>query len=114
MPESSTVSEKSRLFAVRIVRLYQYLCNEKKEYVNQIISNCNNSYIRTWMFGRLWFIRRSNNKRTGNRGRNNRNGGRRERKEAYKPEISPDRAPKSDIDGASLYGKVEIRSTITE
>ena len=47
-------------------------------------------------------------------GRNNRNGGRRERKEAYKPEISPDRAPKSDIDGASLYGKVEIRSTVTE
>ena len=33
MPESSTVGEKSRLFAVRIVRLYQYLCNEKKEYV---------------------------------------------------------------------------------
>lgn len=51
----------------------------------------------------------------GNRGgRNSRNGGRRERKEAYKPEISPDRAPKSDIDGGSLYGKVEIRSAITE
>lgn len=54
---------------------------------------------------------RNNNFRGG---RNNRNGGRRERKEAYKPEISPDRAPKSDIDGASLYGKVEIRSTVTE
>ena len=50
----------------------------------------------------------------GNRGRNNRNGGRREKKEAYKPEISPDRAPKSDIDGSALYGKVEIRSTTTE
>lgn len=50
----------------------------------------------------------------GNRGRNNRNGGRRERKEAYKPEISPDRAPKSDIDGSVLYGKVEIRSSKTE
>ncbi len=50
----------------------------------------------------------------GNRGRNNRNGGRREKKEAYKPEISADRAPKSDIDGSALYGKVEIRSTITE
>ncbi len=50
----------------------------------------------------------------GGRGRNNRNGGRRERKEAYKPEISPDRAPKSDIDGSSLYGKVEIRSIKTE
>ena len=41
-------------------------------------------------------------------------GGRRERKEAYKPEISPDRAPKSDFDGGSLYGKVEIPSKITE
>ena len=50
----------------------------------------------------------------GNRGRNNRSGGRRERKEAYKPEISPDRAPMSDIDGSSLYGKVEIRSAKTE
>ena len=50
----------------------------------------------------------------GNRGRNNRNGGRREKKEAYKPEISPARAPKSDIDGSALYGKVEIRSTTTE
>lgn len=50
----------------------------------------------------------------GNRGRNNRNGGRREKKETYKPEISSDRAPKSDIDGSALYGKVEIRSTITE
>ncbi len=50
----------------------------------------------------------------GNRGRNNRNGGRRERKVAYKPEISPDRAPKSDIDGSALYGKVEVRSANTE
>lgn len=50
----------------------------------------------------------------GNRGRNNRNGGRREKKEAYKPEISPNRTPKSDIDGSSLYGKVEIRSAKTE
>ena len=50
----------------------------------------------------------------GNHGRNNRNGGRREKKEAYKPEISPDRAPKSDIDGTNLYGKVEIRSVNTE
>ena len=33
MAEVKTVSEKSRQFAVRIVRLYQYLCNEKKEYV---------------------------------------------------------------------------------
>lgn len=53
-------------------------------------------------------------KNGGNRGRNNRNGGRREKKEVYKPEISPDRAPKSDIDGTALYGKVEIRSINTE
>ncbi len=52
---------------------------------------------------------RNNSNRRGN----NRNGGRREKKEAYKPEISPDRAPKSDIDGSSLYGKVEIRSVVT-
>lgn len=39
----------------------------------------------------------------------NRDRGRRERKEAYKPEISPDRAPMSDIDGAGLYGKIDIR-----
>lgn len=50
-----------------------------------------------------------NNSRGGRNGGYNR--GRREKKEAYKPEISPERAPKSDIDGASLYGKVEIRST---
>ena len=52
-----------------------------------------------------------NNGSSRNRGGNYNRGGRREKKEAYKPEISPDRAPKSDIDGASLYGKVEIRST---
>ena len=52
-----------------------------------------------------------NNSRGRNGGYNR--GGRREKKEAYKPEISPDRAPKSDIDGASLYGKVEI-PTITD
>ena len=33
MSESSAVTSKSRHFAVRIIRLYQYLCNEKKEYV---------------------------------------------------------------------------------
>ncbi len=49
------------------------------------------------------------------RGRNGgyNRGGRHEKKEAYKPEISPDRAPKSDIDGGTLYGKVEI-PTITD
>ena len=33
MAEPITVQQKSRLFAVRIVRLYQYLCREKNEYV---------------------------------------------------------------------------------
>ena len=28
----SVVREKSLLFAVRIVKLYQFLCDEKKEY----------------------------------------------------------------------------------
>lgn len=53
--------------------------------------------------------------RNNSRGRNGgyNRGGRREKREAYKPEISPDRAPKSDIDGGSLYGKVEI-PTITD
>lgn len=33
MAATETVAQKSRQFAVRIVRLYQYLCNEKKEYI---------------------------------------------------------------------------------
>ena len=39
MAESINVQQKSRLFAVRIVRLYQYLCREKNEYVlsNQLL-----------------------------------------------------------------------------
>jgi four helix bundle protein len=32
-PCERAVQEKSFLFAIRIVRLYQYLCNDKKEYV---------------------------------------------------------------------------------
>ena len=32
-PGERAVQEKSFLFAIRIVRLYQYLCNDKKEYV---------------------------------------------------------------------------------
>ena len=31
--EKNVIVEKSRLFAIRIVRLYSYLCSEKKEYV---------------------------------------------------------------------------------
>jgi len=33
MDETLTVRYKSKKFAIRIVKLYQYLCNEKKEYV---------------------------------------------------------------------------------
>lgn len=33
MEESATVKYKSKRFAIRIVRLYQYLCQEKREYV---------------------------------------------------------------------------------
>jgi len=29
----NVILEKSKAFAIRIVRLYQYLCNEKKEFV---------------------------------------------------------------------------------
>lgn len=31
--EENTVKYKSKKFAVRIINLYKYLCNEKKEYV---------------------------------------------------------------------------------
>lgn len=41
-------------------------------------------------------------------------GPRREKREPYKPEIAPDRAPKRDIDGAGLYGKVEIPAKTEE
>ena len=44
-------------------------------------------------------------------GRSGGRGPRREKREAYKPEIAPDRAPKSDMDGSSLYGKIEIKAT---
>jgi four helix bundle protein len=33
MKKDNVVREKSYAFALRIIRLYQYLCNEKKEYV---------------------------------------------------------------------------------
>ena len=33
MDREKTVKSKSKKFAVRIVRLYKYLCDEKKEYV---------------------------------------------------------------------------------
>ena len=33
MDKTLTAQHKSKKFAVRIIRLYQYLCSEKKEYV---------------------------------------------------------------------------------
>ena len=33
LDEASTAKFKSKRFSVRVVRLYQYLCNEKKEYI---------------------------------------------------------------------------------
>ncbi len=46
----------------------------------------------------------------GRRGGYNRDrGGRREKRESYKPEISADRAPKSDMEGF-LYGPVDFRA----
>jgi len=33
MPRNNIIADKSKCFAVRIIRLYQYLCDEKKEYV---------------------------------------------------------------------------------
>jgi len=33
MKSENVIKEKSFAFAVRVVRLYQYLCNEKKEFV---------------------------------------------------------------------------------
>ena len=33
MAESNIIKEKSRNFAIRIIRLYKYLCDEKKEFV---------------------------------------------------------------------------------
>lgn len=53
----------------------------------------------------------------GNGGRRNGynrdRGGRRERREAYKPEISQDRAPKSDMDGF-LYGPIDFKTASAE
>lgn len=54
---------------------------------------------------------RRSDKRSGYNNRDR--SGRRERREAYKPEVSPDRAPKSDMDGF-LYGTVDFRVSAPE
>ena len=33
MREKSVLKEKSKRFGLRVIRLYKYLCNEKKEFV---------------------------------------------------------------------------------
>ena len=33
MVENNIIKEKSRNFAIRIIRLYKYLCDEKKEFI---------------------------------------------------------------------------------
>lgn len=33
MAEQNVIRDKSYNFALRIIKLYQYLCNEKKEFV---------------------------------------------------------------------------------
>ncbi len=56
-------------------------------------------------------------KRRGGYNRNNR-GGRggynRGGKAPYKPEVSADRAPRSDVAGSSRYGKIEVKKTSEE
>lgn len=56
--------------------------------------------------------RRRNNYNRGGKGGYNR-GGNRGRKEAYKPNVPADRAPKSDLAG-SRYGKIEIKKASDE
>ncbi len=50
--------------------------------------------------------------RGGRGGYNNR--GNRGGKTAYKPEVSADRAPRSDVAGSSRYGKIEVKKNIEE
>lgn len=33
MKENNVIVDKSKLFAIRIIKLYKYLCDEKREYV---------------------------------------------------------------------------------
>lgn len=49
----------------------------------------------------------------GGRGGYNR-GGNRGGKPAYKPEVSADRAPRSDVAGSSRYGKIEVKKASEE
>lgn len=61
--------------------------------------------------------RRGGYNRGGNRGGYNRGGnrsGNRGGRTAYKPEVSADRAPRSDVAGSSRYGKIEIKKNTEE
>ena len=56
---------------------------------------------------------RRRNYNRGGKGGYNRGGNRGGRKEAYKPSVPADRAPKSDLAG-SRYGKIEIKKSVEE
>lgn len=59
--------------------------------------------------------RRGGYNKGGRGGYNNRGrGGNRGSKPAYKPEVSADRAPRSDVAGSSRYGKIEVRKSNEE
>lgn len=58
--------------------------------------------------------RRGGYNRGGNRGGYNRGGNRGGRSGGYKPSVSADRAPRSDVAGSSRYGKIEVKKASEE
>ena len=58
--------------------------------------------------------RRGGYNKGGRGGYNRGRGGNRGSKPAYKPEVSADRTPRSDVAGSSRYGKIEVRKTHEE
>ena len=58
--------------------------------------------------------RRRSGNRGGRGGYNRGRGGNRGGKPAYKPEVSADRAPRSDVAGSSRYGKIEVKKAPVE
>lgn len=58
--------------------------------------------------------RRRSGNRGGRGGYNRGRGGNRGGKPAYKPEVSADRAPRSDVAGSSRYGKIEVKKAPAE
>ena len=58
--------------------------------------------------------RRGGYNKGGKGGYNRGRGGNRGGKPAYKPEVSADRAPRSDVAGSSRYGKIEVKKNTEE